>query len=135
MYHNHLLQLSRDMRFRHSERLPDPSSERRNPACGDEVALYVDPSDETTGTLRVYVQGCAVSAASAAAMCEELSNIPPETACERINQALTFFAGQDPWSHDWGSPSLPALGEVRARPMRMTCVRLAWEALQSALIA
>ncbi|MEX2606563.1 MAG: iron-sulfur cluster assembly scaffold protein [Kiritimatiellia bacterium] len=135
MYHDHLLQLSKDMRFRHSERLPGPSSERRNPACGDEVALYLNPIDGTTGNLRVYVQGCAVSAASASAMCEEISHISLETARERIEQALEYFAGQDDWLHDWGSPSLPALGEVRARPMRMTCVRLAWEALQSALNA
>jgi nitrogen fixation NifU-like protein len=133
MYHDHLLQLSRDTRFRSSEPLPDPASERRNPACGDEVAVYLSPTDDTIGTLRFYVQGCAVSAASAAAMCGELSHLPLDTARERIEQALTFFAGQEEWSHHWGSPSLPALGEVRARPMRMTCVRLAWEALQSAL--
>jgi NifU-like protein involved in Fe-S cluster formation len=129
MYEDTLLQLSRDTRFRDSELFPSPLSERRNPACGDEVALQGVVGEH----LRFYAQGCAVCVASCAALCQELQHCPPECARARVEEALAFFNGDTDWSADWGSPALPALGAVRARPMRMHCVRLPWEALLAVL--
>ena len=133
MYEETLLALSRDQRFRSSERLPDPVSDVRNPACGDEVSLYADLSGDRVRDLRFYAQGCAVSIASAVALCEELAECPLPDARARIEEALAFFAGQEEWQGSWGTESLPALGAVRARPMRMSCVRMAWEGLKAAL--
>lgn len=133
MYEDTLLQLSRDTRFRSSERFPSPLSEGRNPACGDEVALMADLENGKIENLRFYAQACAVSLASCTALCQELSGCDIKTAAARVEAALSFFAGEKEWQADWGNPALPALGAVRARPMRMTCVRLPWEALRARL--
>jgi len=133
VYEETLLSLSRDTRFRCSERPAHPTSERRNPACGDEVSLRADLSGDRITDLKFYAQGCAVCVASAAALCEEFNGIPLKDAQARLKQGLDFFAAEHEWSHDWGTTSLPALGAVRARPMRMACVRLAWEGLREAL--
>ena len=133
MYKDDLLQLSKDTRFRKPETAPDPLSERRNPACGDEVALFGEVGNGKVQNLEFYAQGCAVCVASCTALCQELNGCSTEAARSRINEALNFFEGQQDWQAEWGSPALPALGAVRARQMRMTCVRLAWLALQDVL--
>lgn len=133
MYEDTLLQLSRDTRFRNPEPFPAPLSERRNPACGDEVALMADLSAGSLSRLQYYAQGCAVCLASSAALCRELEGCPIDTARTRIETALAYFDSHSDWAADWGHPALPALGAVRARPMRMRCVRLPWEALLAAL--
>lgn len=133
MYEDTLLNLSRDERFRLSEVPAYPVSERRNPACGDELWLVADLSGECIADLNFYARGCAVCVASAAALCAELNGLPREEAKNRIDQALAFFHSDHDWTENWGAPALPALGAVRARPMRMACVRLAWEGLREAL--
>jgi nitrogen fixation NifU-like protein len=133
MYEETLLQLSKDPRFRVSESIPTPLSERRNPACGDEVALQADISNNKIRNLKFQAQGCAVCVASASAMCELLNECDHVSAKNRIEQAMSFFEGDTEWGQDWGTKAIPALGAVRARPMRMTCVRLAWEALREVL--
>lgn len=133
MYEDILLTLSRDERFRCSEPEEHPLSEIRNPACGDEITLYGDVSGEKVQGLHFYAQGCAVCIASAVALCEELNDLPVQEAIERIEEAMAYFAGEEDWQGSWGASSLPALGAVRARPMRMSCVRMAWEGLQNGL--
>jgi nitrogen fixation NifU-like protein len=133
MYEQTLLHLSKDTRFRVPEAIPFPLSERRNPACGDEVAIVGNLENGNVEGLKFHAQGCAVCVASASAMCELLQDCDHETGKKRITEAMTFFAGDAEWNHDWGTSSIPALGAVRSRPMRMTCVRLAWEALRDVL--
>lgn len=133
MYEQTLLQLSKDTRFRVSEAPPSPLSERRNPACGDEVAVLGNLENGNVESLRFHAQGCAVCVASASAMCQWLQGCDRDTAKNRISEAMAFFDSEQDWDHPWGNPSMPALGAVRARPMRMTCVRLAWEALRDVL--
>lgn len=133
MYEDHLLQLSRDTRFRRAEPLPHPLSERRNPACGDEVALGGTLTGGTVENLHFHAQGCAVCTASCSALCQEVEGCSVEEAGRRIAEALAFFDSDGEWDGEWGKQNLPALGAVRARPMRMTCVKLAWLALRDAL--
>jgi nitrogen fixation NifU-like protein len=133
MYEETLIALSRDTRFRLSEAPLDPVSERRNPACGDEIMLVADLTGSRVTDLRFYAQGCAVCVASAAALCEELQGLEQEEALSRIDTALAFFTGTSEWTGGWGGDSIPALGAVRARPMRMACVRLAWDGLKETL--
>lgn len=134
MYEDQLLRLSRDTRFRNSEPLTDPVSEVRNPACGDEIAISFGIRDGKLADPVFYAQGCAVSVAATEALCREIGGLSPADAAERVEAALSFFEGDADWSRDWGVPSLPALGAVRARPMRMACVRLPWEAMRGALV-
>ncbi|MGA0332620.1 MAG: iron-sulfur cluster assembly scaffold protein [Kiritimatiellia bacterium] len=133
MYEDTLLQLSRDRRFRDSEAPASPLSERRNPACGDEVFLSGHLEEGRVDSLRFYAQGCAVCVASTVALCELLNGCAREEAKSRITAALKFFDSDAEWEGEWGEAYLPALGAVRARPMRMSCVRLAWEALRDVL--
>ena len=132
MYEDTLLALSRDTRFRLSEPEPDPVSECRNPACGDEIDLYADLTGGCVQNLMFYAQGCAVCVAAAVALCSELEGKELPEARARISEAQAFFSSDGDWNADWGDPALPALGAVRARPMRMACVRLAWDGLQQA---
>jgi nitrogen fixation NifU-like protein len=133
MYEDTLIRLSRDERFRCSEAPEHTVSEVRNPACGDEIALTADLSGGRIAGLRFYAQGCAVSVASATALCEELNGLALPEAVGRIREALDFFAGREDWTATWGGNTLPALGAVRSRPMRMACVRMAWEGMKKAL--
>lgn len=133
MYQDTLLALSKDTRFRTSEPPAHPVSERRNPACGDEIALAFRIQDNRIADLRFHAQGCAVSVASAAAMCAELRENELDTARDKVAEALRFFDSDGEWTADWGADTLPALGAVRQRPMRMACVRLPWMAMKDAL--
>ncbi|WFB36297.1 iron-sulfur cluster assembly scaffold protein [Kiritimatiellota bacterium B12222] len=135
MYEDTLLQLSKDTQFRISEPISSPLSERRNPACGDEVSLSADLRHGKIEKLSFHAQGCAVCVASSTALSIHLNGCDLETARTRINQAMDFFNSDSTteWRADWGAPDLPALGAVRARPMRMHCVKLPWLALQDAL--
>lgn len=135
MYRDTLLALSRDTRFRTSEPLPHPLSERRNPACGDEIALHFLQDQGRLHRLRYHAQACAITLASAAAMATELDDAPLDTVRRRTGEALAYFNSTHHWTHDWGADTLPALGAVRDRPMRMACVRLPWLALHDALDA
>lgn len=133
MYQDVLLRLSKDRTFRVSDPLPSPSSERRNPACGDEIALNVKVSDQKLDEIQYHAQACAITLASAAAMCALVQDQDLVHILERIQTLLGFLESEDEWQQEWGHESIPALGAVRARPMRLHCVRLPWLALQEAL--
>lgn len=133
MYRDILLALSRDTRFRISEPLPHPVSERRNPACGDDIAIHFHIRDRRMVAFRYHARACAVTLASAAALGAEVDGHSVQTVQSRLDQGLAYFASEEEWTRDWGADTLPALGEIRARPMRMACVRLPWEALRDAL--
>jgi len=133
MYEQVLLFLSKETGFRSSEPFPSPRSERRNPACGDEVALKWELEERTLRNLTYYAQACAISVASSNVMCRELEGVDVEEALERIGQVMSFLDSDGDWTEDWGQEAMPALGAVRAKPMRLTCVRLPWEALREGL--
>jgi len=133
MYQDILLKQAKETRFRRSENDAPPLSERRNPACGDEIALFGVLAEGKPCALEYYLQGCAVSAASAAILAEVVNGQDLQTARGRVREALEFFQQTEDWPHDWGVPLLPALGAIRERPMRMACVRLPWEAFAGAV--
>jgi nitrogen fixation NifU-like protein len=135
LYQEQLLALSKDL-----SHCGDPSScprraFRRNPACGDEIALGFHCADDRISGLCFQLRGCAVSQASAAALARGIEGLSPADARDRLARALAFFDSAADWSADWGRDEMPALGALRARPMRMACVRLPWEALADVLDA
>ena len=133
MYQNHLIVLSKDERFH--ARLPpgDVRARRRNPACGDEIAVAFDLVDGQVRRLRCEVRACAVVRASLTALGNAVEGQALETIRQRLREGRAFFEGESLWAADWGHPDLPALGEVRAFPMRVACARLPWLALEDAL--
>lgn len=135
MYQEHLLHLSRDTAHRRPPAADSRRAERRNPACGDEIELAVTAAADGTLQISYTAQACAVTLASATALARSISGCSLPLARDRLREAQDFFAQSAPWSADWGDPDLPALGEFRAFPMRMACVRLPWEALAAIIAA
>jgi nitrogen fixation NifU-like protein len=133
MYQQQLLALSRDPGHRAHLDAAEIRAAKRNPACGDEVALAFDLEDGRLARLRYQAQGCAISLASAHVLCVALEGLDVGTAQARIGAALAFFDRDGDWTEGWGGQDLPALGAVRAHPMRLHCARLPWLALRDAL--
>ncbi len=133
MYQQQLLALSQDPSRRARLDAAEIRAAKRNPACGDEVALAFDLEDGRLARLRYQAQGCAISLASAHVLCVALEGLDVGTAQARIDTALAFFDQSGDWSEGWGASEIPALGAVRAHPMRLHCVRLPWLALRDAL--
>lgn len=127
MYQDILLQCSKDTRFKVAA-LDAAGVARRNPACGDEVELGVSVDETGRVRVRYRAQACAITLASAAVLAEAVTGCVPEAAEVRLREALAYFAGDADWTGDWAAREMRALGEVRAFPMRMACVRLPWEA-------
>ena len=132
MYQNVLLQCSKDTRFKVAA-LEAAGVARRNPACGDEIELAVGLDADGGMALQYTAQACAVTLASAAILAGALQGLSPRAASARAEVAMTFFEGEEDWEEDWAVPEMRALGDVRAFPMRMACVRLPWEAFREAL--
>jgi nitrogen fixation NifU-like protein len=132
MYQNLLLQCSKDTRFKVAA-LDSPGVARRNPACGDEIELSVKRDDAGGLSVRYRAQACAVTLASASILAGAVEGLTPEAAGKRVREARAFFESDADWSGDWCPDEMRALGEVRAFPMRMACVRLPWEALEAGL--
>lgn len=137
MYQEHLLKLYKDPAFRRKLSPEEVVAHQRNPACGDDIALGMKVEGGRITEICHHSQACSVTLASARAMCGAVQGLDVESARDRLRDALAFFAGEGGgaggWDKAWGAPDLPALGDVRAFPMRMACVRLPWEALQEAL--
>ena len=133
MYQQHLIQLYKDKAHRRPLEASEVLAAERNPACGDEISLGFRIEDGRITEIAHQSQACSVTLASARAMCGAVEGLTPEEARERLGAARAFFDGEGEWAESWGVPDLPALGEVRAFPMRMACVRLPWDALAVAL--
>lgn len=133
MYSDHLLTLSKDTRF-----VAPPSegarvAERRNPACGDEIRVGLDITGNRIVRLRYQVQACAVTRAAAAALGRAVEGHLLAESRARAEEVLAFLEGHEEWSTSWGEDDIPALGSLRAFPMRLACVRLPFEAFLAAL--
>lgn len=133
MYQSHLLSLSKEEN--HLARLGPESvlAERRNPACGDELALGHTLRDGTLCEIRFHIRACAVTRASATALAHAIDGIAPKEARARATRVLRYLEGDGAWEEPWGQVDMAALGEVRAFPLRIACARLPWLALLDSL--
>ncbi len=113
--------------------LPNPThkSGGKNPACGDQIELYLKVEDGTIAAVRYQGEGCAVSQASADLMAEAVEG---KTVAEALELAKKFKAMVVE-----GRPPAPELGDLAALagvaklPSRVKCATLAWHALEEAL--
>jgi len=133
MYPDPLILLSKDTRFQAEPPEGARVAERRNPACGDEIRLGLEIREDRIARLRYQVRACAVTRAAAAALGHCVEGLPLREARARAGAALDHLNGAADWTENWGRPELPALGEIRAFPMRLACARLPWEAFLAAL--
>jgi nitrogen fixation NifU-like protein len=107
--------------------------EKRNPTCGDEIALHLQVEEGRIAAGRFEGQGCSISQASASMMTEIVSGKTPE-------EALALAARFREMLHGSGEAAAdPALGELRALagvarlPARVKCAMLPWTALEEAV--
>lgn len=102
-----------------------------NPVCGDAVVLQVRWHGDRLAELAHFGRGCTLCLASGSILTEFLLG---RTQAEALAALATFeqlMAGAAPGSDV--PTSVAALQGVLAYPARVTCVRMAWDALAQAL--
>jgi nitrogen fixation NifU-like protein len=104
--------------------------EHENPACGDQLELFVRLEDGRIGDIRFVGRGCAISMASASLMTETVKGKSVSEAEEAAEGFLCMLRGDRPAE---GLGDLAALSGVRQFPLRVKCAALAWHALREAL--
>jgi len=110
----------------------DAHARGSNPACGDEITVFLDLEGDRLQRVRFEGTGCAISLSSASMMTEALSGKSLEAA-ERFRDSFLELMEGEGAPEGTGLGELEALGGVRALPARVRCATLAWEAFTEAL--
>ena len=106
-----------------------------NPLCGDEVKVYVLTDGNVIKDIRIGVQGCSISQASASMMAESVLNKTLEEAKNLIERFKEMMSAHESdmdsakLSEDNNENSLgdlPALKGVVKYPVRIKCATLGW---------
>jgi nitrogen fixation NifU-like protein len=108
-----------------------------NPACGDEVAVFVKL--DAAGVIRDIAfdgQCCGIAAASASLMTDVLLGKTAAQAGRLFERFLALTAdaaapAPDGFDDEW--ERLSVLSVVRDYPVRVTCATLAWHTMTAAL--
>lgn len=72
MYHERLMAYYKDTRFRGHLSDVTVQSGEINPSCGDTITLYVRIDDNQIADIRFDAQGCVMTQAAAALLCESV---------------------------------------------------------------
>lgn len=102
-----------------------------NPACGDQLKLYLRLERNYISEVRWEGQGCAISMASASLMSELIKG-------KSLDEALVLEDDFKAVVVDGARPApelgdLAALAGVHKLPARVKCATLAWNTLEDAL--
>ena len=123
---------------RNQGELPVPPAimeEGFNPLCGDEVKVYVLTDGNVIKDIRIGVQGCSISQASASMMAESVLNKTLEEAKNLIERFKEMMSAHE---SDMDSAKLSednnenSLGDLQALkgvvkyPVRIKCATLGW---------
>jgi nitrogen fixation protein NifU and related proteins len=112
----------------------DGTAERRNPLCGDEIALAVAYDD--TGRVRdarFTGRGCSISQASASMLTQALRGRTRAEAEALVRRFTAMVHGDAAAAEDEALGELRALSGVARFPARVRCATLAWSALDEIL--
>jgi nitrogen fixation NifU-like protein len=125
--------LDHSKRPRNRGTLPHPATHGSgyNPACGDEVTVFVQQTPEG-GIERVSFesQACAICTASTSLMTTQVKGKSREQALSLQRRFIDFLTKDTP---EEGLGNLQALGGVKKFPQRLKCATLGWHALEIAL--
>lgn len=127
--------LDHSRRPRNAGRLVTPPAwhgRSENPACGDEVELWLrcNPEGRRIEEIVFTGQGCAISQASASLLTVALRGQDLEQAMNFRQQFMAMLQGE----HDGeGLGQLQYLSKARNFPARVACAQVAWDALSKAL--
>ena len=109
------------------------SSSGFNPLCGDQIALTLNVSQNQIEDIKFDAQGCAMTVASASIMTEAVKGRTVDDALKLFDAFHDCISGKLPPESLDDSEEYYALLGVRALPVRIKCVMLAWHALHDAL--
>jgi nitrogen fixation protein NifU and related proteins len=111
---------------------PAVRSEGYNPACGDQITLYVRKGqNDTIEELRFTGQACAICMASASLMTVQIKGKAVREALRLEREFIRSLTGPDDLGPALGN--LRALAGVKRFPQRLKCATLSWHALEEAL--
>jgi nitrogen fixation NifU-like protein len=120
-------------RPRNKGTLPPPATHGSgfNPACGDEVTVFVRQSPEgRIDELAFESQACAICTASTSLMTTQVKGKSREQALALQRRFINFLTKDIP---EEGLGNLQALAGVKKFPQRLKCATLGWHALEVAL--
>ncbi|MCD8482029.1 MAG: SUF system NifU family Fe-S cluster assembly protein [Verrucomicrobia bacterium] len=104
-----------------------------NPACGDEVEVYLSVKAERIEDACFQGQGCAISQASASLLTEAVVGLSLSEA-KALQLSVQEMLHDPNWKpRTYRLAELSALSGVRRFPARYRCALLAWDALALAL--
>jgi nitrogen fixation protein NifU and related proteins len=102
-----------------------------NPACGDEVTVFVRQTpDRGIEEVSFESQACAICTASTSLMTTQVKGKSREQALALLRRFIDFLTKDSP---EEGLGNLQALGGVKKFPQRLKCATLGWHALEAAL--
>jgi nitrogen fixation NifU-like protein len=120
-------------RPRNKGTLPPPATHGSgfNPACGDEVTVFVRQSPEGRIDEHAFEsQACAICTASTSLMTTQVKGKSREQALALQRRFINFLTKDIP---EEGLGNLQALAGVKKFPQRLKCATLGWHALEVAL--
>lgn len=115
VYSERILAYYRSSAYRGVLSIPDISAQARQPSCGDVLQVQGHVRDGVITELRFQGDGCIISQAAAAAVCEYIEG-------KTISEVSSV-----------GEAEIKKLLEIDLGPVRMRCALLVVQALHSAL--
>ena len=110
------------------------TAERRNPLCGDEIALALALDDDgRVRDVRFTGRGCSISQASASMLTEAVRGKTRAEAEALVARFSAMVHGDEEAAADPSLGELRALSGVSRFPARIRCATLAWSALAELL--
>ncbi len=109
------------------------AAERRNPLCGDEVALQLLLDGDVVREARFAGHGCSISQASASMLTQAVRGKTRAEAEALVRRFVALAHGDADAAADKALGELRALQGVARFPARIRCATLAWGALDDAL--
>ncbi|REL25971.1 iron-sulfur cluster assembly scaffold protein [Thalassotalea euphylliae] len=107
---------------------PTHQQEGYNPACGDEITVAFEISNNMLDNLNFSGDSCAICRASASIMCQTLANCSLTEAKRLLDEKHSDLAEQKPLVG-----LLEPLNSVYAFPIRLQCALLPWQTAQVCL--
>jgi len=134
LYHEILLDHSKNPRNNKKPECANCSASGFNPLCGDMLDLYIFVKDGVVEDIGFEGSGCAISKASASVMSQVVKGKTIEEVEALFKEFHTLVTTDTEVDlSDEGLEELAAFAGLRAYPMRVKCATLAWHALQSAI--
>lgn len=135
MYQDVLLAHYRAPRGRGVLERATATAERKNPLCGDQIAVSVLVRDGIIHDVAFDGRGCSIATASASMMTEAVRGLAVGEA-RQLAASITRMLEQ---SSDVSEPAAPLSGDLQALagvaryPQRHGCALMGWRALEDAL--